>query len=443
MRIMRLSFLLLLWPTVLWAETVELGEAIRAAVAERPLVQAARQQATASSAAVGEARSRYLPRLTLAETLNRTNEPGGSLFIALNQARNVMLDPRYDLIDPPPQSDFETRLTLEQPLFDPEIYYGHRMAVAEADAARADARWGADQAGFAAFRAYLEVQQAAAAQQWAESSLLESAEIVRLTEERQSAGLSLKADLLRARVYRSETERRALTSRNDLLLAQRRLALAIGRNGGSVEIAAPLVAADFPLPAEAVAAERADLAALAAREAATELQLKQSRGAWLPRAGIGAYYALHDPTTPFGNEADAWGLRAGLTWELFDGLRRSHGTARAAAQRDAAKASQTEAQRQSQYAVEEARLRAEEAQLQAELASQAAIEAEESFRLTQQRYAAGLADLSTLLATGSALDRARYDSVAAEAGLILARGNVRLQSGIFLQDYVSEKEILP
>ena len=50
------------------ATAVTLQEALRAAVAERPSVQMAQAQADAAAAAVSEARSGWLPHLTLQET---------------------------------------------------------------------------------------------------------------------------------------------------------------------------------------------------------------------------------------------------------------------------------------------------------------------------------------------------------------------------------------
>ena len=80
-----LFFVLCCTPLPAWGETVTLEQALREAVAARPFVQAARQEAAAAAAAVGEARSRYLPRATLRENFVWTDEPATSMFISLNQ----------------------------------------------------------------------------------------------------------------------------------------------------------------------------------------------------------------------------------------------------------------------------------------------------------------------------------------------------------------------
>jgi outer membrane protein TolC len=426
------------------AAEVTLQDALRAAVADRPGVQMARARAEAAAAAVDEARSGWLPRLTLQESYARTDEPAGNLFMALNQEHNVMADPAYDLVDPDARDDFETRLQLTQTLYDPTVDFGLRRARTAARAATADAAWNTEETAFAAFQAYLEVQHAEAALAWVTSARDEAGEIARLASERREAGVGRKADELRAAVQLAEARRRELAAANDLTLARRRLALAMGVADGERRIAAPLDEKSFPTasPPDSPAG-RADLAALGLQVEAAGLAVDQSRAEWLPRLGLSASYAWHDEDVPFGADAEAWAVGAGLNWELFDGLRRSAAGARAEASQRAAAARFEEARRELAFRLEEARLRAEEARLQRDSARQAVLEASESRRLFQQRYEAGLLDLADLLAAQSALDRARFDAAGTESRHLLALGNVYFQGGRFLETFLTGEEPRP
>jgi outer membrane protein TolC len=425
---------------------VTVDQALREAAAARPFAIAAAEQARAARAEVGVAQGRYLPRLTLAESLTWTDEPAGAVFILLNQERLSqadMLGAPDSFNHPPSRKDFETRLTVEQPLFDPDLAYGARRAEQKAQAAAAAAGRSAEEAAFAAFRAYLEVQRAQAARVWVESSRREAEETERLAAERRAAGVGLKADWLRARVALAEAERRRTTAESDLLLARRALALAMGRDGGEMEIAGPITAERLELP-EAAARRRGDLEALDRQAEAAALAWRQSRAAWLPRAGLVASYALHDAQAPFGTGAGSWMVRAGLTWELFDGGARAGGTERAAAERRAADARLLEAHRQARFQAEEARQRVAEARDHLVSARAAVAEAEEGRRLFGERYAAGLSDLAELLAAQAALDRARFAAVEAESNLLLALGNSLFQRGAFLATLApAEAEVKP
>ena len=95
--------------------------------------------------------------------------------------------------------------------------------------------------------------------------------------------------------------------------------------------------------------------------------------------------------------------------------------------------------REAKFQVTEAALRAEEARLNLATAKEAVKEAEEGHRLTLERYQAGLSNLSDLLGTQSALDQARLDAVKAEAGLLMALGNIRFQDGTFLKTFLPDE----
>lgn len=440
MRIFWTSLLLLTAVPAL-AEPITLPDALRAAIAKRPVAAAARFRAQAAEHGASEANSRYWPRLTVAENFSATDEPAGSLFLALNQKQNVMSDPTYDLVDPDAQKDFETRLSLEQTLFDPDRYYNRTRAQLGAEGARSLSLWREEETAFAALLSYLEVQRAEAADSWVKSSLKEAEEIVRLTEERYTAGLGLKADQLRARVFAAEARRHSVASQNDILLARRRLAVAIGQAGTTVEIAAPLSADSFPKPrGDARLETRPDLVALERIRDAQAAGVSHARAGWLPRAQLQASYAWHDESAPFGSDGAGWAVHAGVNWELFDGFRRSAASGRAQAEWQTAQAEYNEALAQNRLHLEEAQLRNEEARLQLTLAQEAVSAAEESCRLLQQRYQSGLTNLADLLAAQSALDRTRFDAVGAETALLASLARVLFEQGQLLQTFAIPHE---
>ena len=440
-----LAILLLLSPALAVAQSVDLVSAVQQAVTDRPAILASQARTQAAVSAVGEARSRYLPQLNFSETFSMTNEPAGSLFIALNQERNVMNPGSgYDLVDPATQHDFETRLTLEQILFNADTGYRLKEANKRLEAAEARSDWSRETAGFAAFQAYLGVQRARADLAAVHSGEEEANELLRLAGERYDAGIGLKADQLRASVFRSEAERRALTARNNLIIAQRRLALAIGQTEGEVEISAPLDSTFFPpAPAASPAMERADLQAFALEVESLGLAVKRSQAAYLPRLDLNASYGLHNEASPFGADGQAWRLGAVLNWELFDGFRRSAASARGHAEKAAAVAELSDARREQTFRRAEVELRISEARARKESAAQGLVAAEESQRLLQQRYESGLADLVDLLATQSALDQARSFLVAADIELLFSLGQALLEEGRFVATILTKGEVAP
>jgi outer membrane protein len=419
--------------------SVDLRSALRDAVTQRPAARAAREQAQASRHAAGVAKGYYLPRVTAAENFAITDEPGNSMFITLNQEKLNLSDPNLDLNHPDTTKDFETKLSLEQPLYNPDISYGYHRAQKGAEAAAASARWSEEQIAFGAYAAYLRLQQAHAALGSAQASHKSALEMLRVASERHRAGLGLKADELRTKVFLAQTERRLVTVRNDLTIARQRFALALGRPGADLDIAAPLTPALFRDKPVAGTLKRADLQALELQSQAADLAYRQSKAAYLPRVGLQASYSLHDSSAPFGTEGKSYTVGVGLTWDLFDGRRRAEGKARAAALKRAIDDRRLDAVQEATLKVHEARLRAGEARLNLATAREAVKEASEGHRLTLERYRAGLASLSDLLGTQSALDQARLDAVRAEAGLLMALGNIRYQDGTFLKTFLPDE----
>lgn len=446
MRLITLFLILLLLspPIAALAQSVDIATAVQRAVSDRPSILASQAQGKAAASAVREARSHYLPQLNFSETFSMTNEPAGGLFVALNQERNVMNSPAYNLVDPDRQQDFETRLTLQQSLFNADTGYRIKEANKRLESAQARSDWSRESAGFAAFQAYLGVQNALAEQQVAQTGAVEAGEVLRLADERYAAGIGLKADQLRARVFHSEASRRTLTARNNVILAQRRLALAIGQAEGEVAISAPLDAAFFAVvPTAITATERADLQAFFLDVESLTIATKRNQAAYLPRLDLAASYGLHHESSPFGADGQAWRLGAVLNWELFDGFRRDASVARARAEKAAAVAELSEARREQTFRRAEVELRIAEARAQKESAEQGLVAALEGQRLLQQRYESGLTDLVDLLATQSALDQARSFVVAADIQLLFLSGQALLEEGRFVATILAKDEVSP
>jgi outer membrane protein TolC len=102
-----------------------------------------------------------------------------------------------------------------------------------------------------------------------------------------------------------------------------------------------------------------------------------------------------------------------------------------------------EQQRQARLAVTEATQKAEEATAQLELAHSSLAAAEASRELVSQRYGAGLATMSDLLAVQTELARVRSELVAAETGLVTARAQIYYEQGTLLQVLLPESEARP
>lgn len=421
------------------AQTIDLADALRTGFDNNPGFAAVRADTAAARAAAGEAASRRLPRLTLRENFLWTDEPGNSLFISLNQER-LELSPTADPYnDPPDRADFETRLELAQPLYDPDIGYGAQRANKQAAAAEAGQASRRETLALEIFQAYLAVQRGRAELRRVQSSLAEADELYRIARERETAGIGLKAETLNAGVRVAESRRKQIRARNRLQLARRQLALQIGSEAQELDIAHEVTSDTLPPPAPGQDLTRGDLEALRLEQEAALLARRQSRAAWLPRARAGASWATHDRDYPFSDTADSWTVQAGLTWLIYDGSSRSRAAARAQAGVRSAQARYREALRNTRYAIAEARLHRETAEQDLNLLRSSLQAAGESYRLLRDRYQSGLVPLSEVLTALASLEKTRADLVAAQIRLIGNSARQHYLHGSLIRALFAEK----
>lgn len=414
------------------AETTTLEGAVLEALKQRPLLLSAQQDVAMAKAGSRASTSKYMPRLTLSEQFYATNEPGKSLFIRLNQ-ENLELSPSADAYnDPADHHDFETRLSLSQPLYDPAIYYGRKKSLVRLQAAEGLLLRAKEDAVFEVLQAYLAVQQHKVQNMWAVQYQKEAEQVLYLSREREAAGVGLHAETLRSAVMLNDARRSVLSSSNAVAMARSQLAMVMGRAQGEVDVAVSIAPDWIPGPVLSGGLQRGDLQALAENVRESKLTTAEQQAAYLPKASLQASYILHDESTPFGSDGEAWTVSAGLEWVLFDFAERSHLLDQAKARKRALELKHLEQERRVRQEVRNAMLKAEEAALFLELA-QSSLEAADAARLViVDRYASGLATLSELLEVQTELARCRRDLAKAEVKLVEARAYVHYQEGTLL-----------
>jgi outer membrane protein TolC len=434
-----LIFTLFIYPQC--GNAINVDEAIRMGLALNPGQNAVHTDTQLAQAVAQQTTSAMMPQVTLNENLLWTNEPGSSMFISLNQQR-LKLSPDADTYnDPPARSDFETRLTLVQPVYDPDISYNIKRSRYQAEAGAALEQYSREQLGFAIFHAYMMVQRAQANLTWVDSSLHEAQQILQIAQVRQNSGIGIKADTLRAQVRLAETKRLKISADNALEMARRNLALQTGSANDQLNIGAQVdINSLLPLP-DNDSVQRADLQALQLRTNAAQLETEQSRATWLPRLGLAASYSLHDRDYPLSGDADNWIVQAGLTWKMFDGFKRKYDTQGALAKQRGLTLRQQQAQREINFALQKSRLHLKEVQAQLDVSHSGAEAAAEGYRLLLERYDNGLSPLTDLLAAQTQLEFSRATLANNNIELLLALASVQQTNGTLLQVLLGKERI--
>jgi outer membrane protein TolC len=415
-------------------QRLTLAEATAEALAKSDLLRAEEARVAAAAGGVEAARGNLRPTITVEERYTRTDNPAYDFSLKINQGTFTPADLQgapATFNDPDPISDFQTSLTLTQPLWSRRASLGVEIARAEEGAVGHERERRREEVAHRVLQAWLGARAAEAYRETAIRAEDDAAEHLRLAGVAEAAGTGLASDRLRAEVALAEARRMRLAVENDLEIARRGLGLAIGRE----EAVAPAVEeAARPTPdLEALLAAtgaRRDLQALEARVAGARLAAAAARAARLPEVGFTGALQANDPDLPLGTAGTSYLVGVGLTWNIFDGKRSKAAAAQAEAGARGAESYLAAMTKEARFRVREAWLRWKEAGAGIGIADGALAAAEEGVRLVRVRYENGLAPMVALLDAQSALNRARAEATRARVGEAAALGELQFRAGV-------------
>lgn len=412
-----------------------LKEAVELGLNQNHGLKAAAAAAGAAREEIGMARGHLLPKITFEERYMRTDNPTFAFSSKLNQERFSAEDFAISsLNNPEAVNDFQTSLTIEQPVYARGAWVGLGMAKQEYSASREELSRRREEAAFNIVKGYLSVNTASGFAQAAEAGVADGREHLRIAEARHAGGLGLFSDVLRARTGLLEAEQNLVSAKKGLTIARRSLGLLLG-----LDEEAWASASGFDMPLRDIshylssAQERSDLKSMIKRRENARAAVSLANSGYFPTVGIGGSYFLNDHEKPFGSEGESWQVSAFLRWNVFDASRR-HEAARARLKSIEA-GERLEGMKQSvSFSVHQAYLNVEEAGKNAELAEAALKSAEEGERLVRLRYENSLSPLVDLLDAEASLSNARASLVMRKNAYAVSLAALSFESGSILKD---------
>ncbi len=413
-----------------------LAEAVKLALEKHPALRAASHQAAAAAAGVDQARAGFLPRVDFSEGITRSDNPVYAFGALLNQGRFTAADFAVDRLNhPDPISNWRTNIAGSVPLFmGGRTLLGYQQAqigreVAERGRARVE-----QEVIFGVVRAYYGVLLAQEAQSTVEVAVHTGEANLAAAEARQEAGVAVASDALAARVRLARLKEEAIAAANHLRLATAGLNDGMGvaldqsyRITGRLDL----------LPArydrleglEALAREqRPDYRQAALEERRLEKEVLRSKGAFLPTMHLMGNYEINNHRFSSDGQ-DGWAVGVVLNWNLFSGGADYARMVEAQASHQRATALRERMASAIALEVRDAFLALQTARERVAVAKDAVAHAEESLRIVQDRYDAGLTTIVELLDSETALTAARtnltrtlYEATVGQARLELSLG---------------------
>ncbi|VBB07800.1 outer membrane efflux protein [Lucifera butyrica] len=432
-------FLFAVQPVLAAAPGLSVTGAIQEALNNNDEIKAASESLAAGKEEIGVANSRLLPKVTLEERALRTNNPGYVFSTKMDQGRFTLQDLQGapDTFNQPGLiNDFQTTVSIMQPVVAKEADIGITMARQEYAAQQADFIRKREEVAFAVVQAYLSLHTAAEYKTAAETALVDAREHLRIADSRYKAGLGLYSDMLRASTAVTGAEEKLVSVQKNLTVAKRQLGLLLGK-AEPVEIDG-----SFPsLPLRDIgyytntAKARADVKALELRCENSQNNVNLKAAGNLPTFSVGAGYQMNDPDKPFGSAGDNWQVMAVLQWNVFDGTRTEHESRKARRQLEESRIYLDGLKKKVAFQVYEAFAGVEEAAKNVELAQAALASAAEGKRLVEARYQNSLSPIVDVLDAQLNLDNARAGVVEKENNYRQALTKLSYSSGTLLTDF--------
>lgn len=427
------------------ASPLTLKQALTIALEKNPERKAALADTKAAAADVREARSFLLPHVTFSETATRGNDPVYVFGSKLRQQRFTSADFSLKLLNtPPPLNNYSSRFGATWNLFDSfASWRGITRAERGKEATEHQLERADQEVVFGVISAYETALLAKKELEVAEQAKKTAQVIFDRSKARVESGVVVESDLLNAQVRLAARRQELIRAQNNLALARAELAGAMGiSTDKEIEPIETLTQRSLPQKSLAELEKQAlemrpDLKRIQSEEAAQRLSVAIAKSSFGPRVNAFADWETDHPTFVSGGGGNNWVAGLEIQVDLFQG-----GSRRARLQHEQATQEKVAALKEAARDAIRLELRrayydADTARQQAEVAKAAIAQAQESLRITQNRYESGVSTITDLLSAEEAASRSQADYwrtvcryQTSYANLELATGTLNAQSPV-------------
>jgi outer membrane protein len=426
----------------IWAqEPLSLPDAVRMALAHNKSIEAATAGVRAAGARVTAARSGRLPRVNYTESLTRSDNPVFVFSSLLTQ--HQFTQQNFDLgalNRPDALNNFQSQLSLDQTVYDAgQSRHAVRSAQLMESISSEDGRRTEQTVIAGVVQAYYGAVLAAESFAAAKEAVRSAEADLKRAQAVRAAGMSTDVDVLSIRVHLAGVTEQQIRRTADLDVSRAALNDLLGQ---PLDAPHTLTSTLVPGTVAEISLEQYEQRALASRPEArqsklatslAETQASAARSGFLPQVGFHA--AVEQDRQRFaGRTGGNWLASVSLRWNVFNGF---GDKARVEETRHLLRRSQADEERAGsaiRLQVRRAWADLRAALQRVEVAEAAVAEAQESLRITQNRYSAGLSNVTDLLRNETAVLEARTRHLAAINDQRVAAAALELAAGTLSAD---------
>ncbi len=381
---------------------ISLSEVITTALQNNQSVRLATLDETIAASKYKQTEAVYLPQVGLSYSAMSTNNPLNAFGFKLQQRTISAADFNPDLLNHPSGTpDFTTKLEIQQPLINMDMWYQKKAAAKQSSMYQYQTQRTKEYITFEVQKAYLQLSLTFQMVTVLEDALKTTQSVEKFTNDYYQQGLVQKSDLLNTQVRVKTVETNLMKAKSNISNASDYLSLLMGTKSGVVY----KVVNDnsfFSDSTGKINATRSDFMAMQTAIEASNLSIEASKKSFLPKLNAFGSYQLNDAKMlGFGANAYLAGIQ--LSWDIFKGNRTKNTISTQTLERN--KLSEQLVQQQDQTKMELAKTHRDLTDAKAEvLQQQLAIEqAAESLRILQNRYRQGLVNTNDVLMVATML----------------------------------------
>lgn len=374
-----------------------LQEALDAAQKNNHSIKLSQLDAETAQAKVKQTQAVFLPQVTLSYTAMSTNNPLNAFGFKLQQQSITQNDFDPQLLNHPSATqNFMTKGEVLQPIVNMDMLYMRQAAGFEAETYQFTYQRTQQYVVFEVVKAYAQLQLAHRGAAVLEDAVQTAQAVYTATNNRFEKGYLQKSDVLQTQVYVANTQSKLTEAKSNVQNASDYLSLLMGVHTGvvyAVDTAAQVV---YTSVNETLPENRADFQAMQAAVDAHDKMIKSNTMTYLPNLNAFGEYMFNDAEA-FGFGSGAYLVGAQLSWRIFNGTATKNKIVTQRLERD--KAVRELAYQKEQAVVEfnKAKRQQQDAKNLVNQQALAVAQAQEAFRLMQNRHAQGLVTTTDLL----------------------------------------------
>lgn len=339
----------------------------------------------------------WLPQVNLSYTGFTTNQPLNAFGFKLQQAQVQASDFNPATLNHPgATSNVMTQLSVQQPIFNPDMDYLRKAALKESEVYAFKTQRTKEAITLQVTNSYLQLEFAYEAVKVLQDALATVREIYRFTNDRYQQGLLQKSDLLQVEVQVKTVETNLAEATSQISNISDQLSQLMNTTTGQVYTTQAVVlpfAAEFT---DSVSTARADIKAMNAALSAYDLAIKSTQKSMLPRLNAFGNYQLNDKKL-FGFGANAYFAGIQLSWDIFKGNQAKNKAATQTLEKTKVQEQLQEQLQQGTVEIRKTKRQLDDTRFRISQQTTAAEQAEEGLRIIRNRYSQGLVNTTDVL----------------------------------------------